>query len=192
MVGFLWDFLRRRAGSRRIRAHHCAGLRLYFVSLIGASLAKQGRVSPAFGAWLADLVFFARLCSCSGRPSAGLSRSSAIKLPWKRIPLPANVAVHEAQAGRRRDTGNAFERAQRGRRVFSANFPTLIDDYVLRDFFVYLGMIVSTFLVLLLVFHVIECVEESHPTTERRSAWSRTYVARLSSVAQDYLSQQFE
>ncbi len=31
----------------------------YFVSLIGVSLAKQGRVSPAFGAWLANLVFFA-------------------------------------------------------------------------------------------------------------------------------------
>ncbi|MFZ1160615.1 MAG: LPS export ABC transporter permease LptF, partial [Candidatus Sulfotelmatobacter sp.] len=31
----------------------------YFVSLIGVSLAKQGRVAPWFGAWLADLVFLA-------------------------------------------------------------------------------------------------------------------------------------
>src|SRR5258708_3719921 len=31
----------------------------YFISLIGVSLAKQGRLSPALGAWLANLVFFA-------------------------------------------------------------------------------------------------------------------------------------
>ncbi len=43
-----------------------------------------------------------------------------------------------------------------GGAVFSASFPTLIDDCVLRDFFVYLGMIVSAFLVLLLVFTLFE------------------------------------
>jgi LPS export ABC transporter permease LptG len=56
----------------------------------------------------------------------------------------------------RRDSANAFERASTRRRVFSASFPTLLDDYVLRDFFVYLGMILSTFLVLLLVFTLFE------------------------------------
>jgi len=127
----------------------------YFVSLIGVSLAKQGRLSPAFGAWLANLVFFAAalflLWQAERRPFA----LSAIKLPWKRDPVPTNVPIHERRL-RRRDTVNAFERASTRRRVFSATFPTLIDDYVLRDFFVYLGMIVSTFLVLLLVFTLFE------------------------------------
>ena len=40
--------------------------------------------------------------------------------------------------------------------MFSASFPTLLDDYVLRDFFVYLGMILSTFLMLVLVFTLFE------------------------------------
>src|SRR3984957_16173335 len=128
----------------------------YFVSLIGVSLAKQGRVSPAFGAWLANLVFFAAalflLWQAERRPIA----LSAIRLPWKRdSALPATSTMHERRL-RRRETGNAFERASTRRRVFSATFPTLIDDYVLRDFFVYLGMIVSTFLVLLLVFTLFE------------------------------------
>ncbi|HXM67242.1 MAG TPA: LptF/LptG family permease [Candidatus Acidoferrum sp.] len=128
----------------------------YFVSLIGVSLAKQGRVSPAFGAWLANLVFFSAalflLWQAERRPIA----LSAIKLPWKRdSALPATPTVHERRL-RRRETGTAFERASTRRRVFSATFPTLIDDYVLRDFFVYLGMIVSTFLVLLLVFTLFE------------------------------------
>src|SRR5712671_1832700 len=127
----------------------------YFVSLIGISLARQGKVSPWFGAWLADFVFMGLatflLWQAERRPFA----LSAIKLPWKRDSLPANVLVNERRQ-RRRDTGNAFERASTRRRVFSASFPTLIDDYVLRDFFVYLGMIVSTFLVLLLVFTLFE------------------------------------
>jgi LPS export ABC transporter permease LptF/LPS export ABC transporter permease LptG len=127
----------------------------YFVSLIGVSLAKQGRLPPVFGAWLANLVFFAAalflLWQAERRPFA----LSPVKLPWKRDPLPANVPVLERRL-RRRDTGNAFERASTRRRVFSATFPTLIDDYVLRDFFVYLGMIVSAFLVLLLVFTLFE------------------------------------
>jgi LPS export ABC transporter permease LptF/LPS export ABC transporter permease LptG len=127
----------------------------YFVSLIGVSLAKQGRVSPALGAWLANLVFFAAalflLWQAERRPFA----LSAIRLPWKRDLLPANGPVRALGRGRR-DNGNAFERASTRRRVFSASFPTLLDDYVLRDFFLYLGMIVSTFLVLLLVFTLFE------------------------------------
>ncbi len=125
----------------------------YFISLIGVSLAKQGRVSPAFGAWLANLVFFAAalflLWQAERRPIA----LSAIKLAWKPS-KPVKVPAHEARHWKR--DVNAFERASTRRRVFSASFPTLLDDYVLRDFFVYLGMIVSTFLVLLLVFTLFE------------------------------------
>ncbi|HZW93696.1 MAG TPA: LPS export ABC transporter permease LptF [Candidatus Eremiobacteraceae bacterium] len=125
----------------------------YFISLIGVSLAKQGRVSPTLGAWLANLVFFAAalflLWQAERRPIA----LSAIKLAWKPS-KPVNVPAHERRPWKR--DVNAFERASTRRRVFSASFPTLLDDYVLRDFFVYLGMIVSTFLVLLLVFTLFE------------------------------------
>jgi LPS export ABC transporter permease LptF/LPS export ABC transporter permease LptG len=127
----------------------------YFVSLVGVSLAKQGRVSPAFGSWLANLVFFGAalflLWQAERRPFA----LSAIKLPWKRDQPHSNGAVRTFSLARR-ESANAFERASTRRRVFSATFPTLLDDYVLRDFFVYLGMIVSTFMVLLLVFTLFE------------------------------------
>jgi LPS export ABC transporter permease LptF/LPS export ABC transporter permease LptG len=131
----------------------------YFISLVGVSLARQGRVSPGFGAWLANLVFFAAalflLWQAERRPIA----LSAFRLPWKRNPLPASVPAHERRH-RRRDPASAFERAATRRRVFSASFPTLLDDYVLRDFFVYLGMIVSAFLVLLLVFTLFELLSD--------------------------------
>jgi LPS export ABC transporter permease LptG/LPS export ABC transporter permease LptF len=127
----------------------------YFISLIGVSLARQGKVGPMLGAWLANIVFFAAgailLWQAERRPIA----LSAFRLSGKRDPLRPNGHVPAFRLGRR-DSANAFERAATRRRVFSASFPTLLDDYVLRDFFVYLGMILASFLVLLLVFTLFE------------------------------------
>ncbi|HTW60129.1 MAG TPA: LPS export ABC transporter permease LptF [Terriglobales bacterium] len=121
----------------------------YTVSLIGVSLARQGRVSPWFGAWLADLVFLALglflLMRSEKRPF-----ELGFRAAWKSDQASPRINV----ARGRRD--NAFERASTRRRVFSATFPTLLDDYILRDFFIYLGMILSTFLVLVLVFTLFE------------------------------------
>jgi LPS export ABC transporter permease LptF/LPS export ABC transporter permease LptG len=131
----------------------------YFISLIGVSFAKQGKVSPLFGTWLANLVFFAAglilLWQAERRPIA----LSAFKLSWKRDQPATEVPFRERRRNRR-DRADAFERASRRRRVFSASFPTLLDDYILRDFVVHLGMIVSTFLVLLLVFTLFELLSD--------------------------------
>src|SRR6202043_1545887 len=51
---------------------------------------------------------------------------------------------------------DAFERASKRRRVFSATFPMILDDLVMRDFFVYLTMILASFLMLLQVFTLFE------------------------------------
>ena len=119
----------------------------YVVSLIGVSLARQGKVSPWFGAWLADLVFLALAVFLLWQAERRPFELATLRPIWNRgSPNPTMP--------RRRE--NAFERAASRRRVFSASFPTLIDDYVLRDFFVYLGIILSTFLVLVLVFTLFE------------------------------------
>ncbi len=125
----------------------------YFISLIGVSLAKSGRVSPIFGAWLANLVFFAAALFLLWQAERRPLSLSAIRLAWKRDHTPAGAPLIER---RHRHKDNAFERASTRRRVFSASFPTLLDDFVLRDFFLYLGMIVAAFLVLLLVFTLFE------------------------------------
>jgi LPS export ABC transporter permease LptF/LPS export ABC transporter permease LptG len=127
----------------------------YFISLVGVSLARQGKVGPMFGAWLANIAFFAAgailLWQAERRPIA----LSAFRLSGKRDAPHINGLVPTLRLGRR-DSANAFERASTRRRVFSASFPTLLDDCVLRDFFVYLGMILSSFVVLLLVFTLFE------------------------------------
>jgi LPS export ABC transporter permease LptF/LPS export ABC transporter permease LptG len=138
----------------------------YSVSLIGVSLARQGRVSPAAGVWMADLVFFVcgafLLWHAERRPIEiwsfrGLANFFKLRRDGLRVRIaPAQESVYQRFIGRRRDR--------------SSSFPTLLDDYVLREFLVYLAMIVGTFLMLLLVFTLFELLgdilrNQVHPLT---------------------------
>lgn len=131
----------------------------YFVSLLGVSLARQGKVSPMFGAWLANIAFFAAGAILMWQAERRPISLAAFRLAGKLNASQTNGHLPTLRLGRR-DSANAFERASTRRRVFSASFPTLLDDYVLRDFFIYLGMILSTFLILLLVFTLFELLSD--------------------------------
>lgn len=124
----------------------------YSVSLIGVSLARQGKLPPGVGVWLADILFLL----------------AGIFLLWRAEQRPFELASlrfwsffkkkvgNGAQAVRSATTEDVLRRATRRLRVFSARFPTILDDYVLRDFALYLGMILAVFLMLLLVFTAFE------------------------------------
>ncbi|MBV9625457.1 MAG: LptF/LptG family permease [Acidobacteria bacterium] len=125
----------------------------YFVSLLGVSFARQGKLPPGVGVWLADF-------ACLGLAAVLLWRSerrpfevAALKGMWVSLKsrvqggtllMPATTAE------------SAFDRAVSRKRVFSAGFPMLLDDYVLRDFVVNLGLVVGALVVLSLVFTVFE------------------------------------
>src|ERR1700683_2724363 len=84
----------------------------YFISLSGVSLAKQGRVSPVFGAWLANLVFFATALFLLWQAERRPLSLSAIRLAWKRDKPAASLAVNVSASPierrrRRRDPANA-------------------------------------------------------------------------------------
>jgi LPS export ABC transporter permease LptF/LPS export ABC transporter permease LptG len=123
----------------------------YVISLVGVSLARQGRVAPWFGAWLANLAFLAGgiflLWQAERRPF----ELGTLRLPWKQR---ESLTLGTAFIRNRKE--NAFERVASRRRMFRAGFPTLLDDYVLRDFFVNLGLILATILVLVVVFTLFE------------------------------------
>ncbi|HXY47932.1 MAG TPA: LptF/LptG family permease [Terriglobales bacterium] len=123
----------------------------YSASLIGVSLARQGRLSPGMGVWLADALFLvggAALLWRAERRPLEIGAWLAVRNPLRRRHGGTETRGHRAEG--------AFERASSRRRVFSGNFPMILDDYVLRDFFLYLGMILATFLMLLLVFTLFE------------------------------------
>ena len=125
----------------------------YFVSLLGVSLARQGKIAPGLGVWLADVVFFACGWFLIWRSEKRPLEIWGVKTTWST--LKARV-----QGGTLLLPGapveNAFERAVSRKRVFRATFPMLLDDYVLRDFALNFALIVGALVVLSLVFTVFE------------------------------------
>jgi lipopolysaccharide export system permease protein len=131
----------------------------YSISLIGVSLARQGRLSPTSGVWLADAAFLMGgvflLWQSERRPIEIASIRSWFKptMPSSSAsPLPA-LNGGPAQVVHRE---TAADRLSRRWRLFNLHFPTILDDYVLRDFALYLTMIAATFVMLLLVFTLFE------------------------------------
>jgi lipopolysaccharide export system permease protein len=144
----------------------------YSISLIGVSFARQGRISPAAGVWLADVVFLAGglflLWQSERRPielmalsswfrrsrtrSAGAAgswlKAARQRLPWLAVLAPALPGNGDSSFPPRR------------RRLFNLHFPTILDDYVLRGFTLYFAMIVAAFLMLLLVFTLFELLSD--------------------------------
>jgi len=125
----------------------------YFVSLFGLSLARQGKVSPGVGVWLADVVFLAFGAFLLWRSEQRPFEIGGFKISWASLKakfqrgtllLPSTPAE------------NAFERAVTRTRVLSPNFPMLLDDYVLRDFIVNFALVVGSMVVLSLIFTVFE------------------------------------
>jgi len=110
------------------------------------------------GAWLANIAFFVAGAILMWQAERRPISLAAFRV-GKGSPAQTNGHLPAFRLGRK-ESANAFERASTRRRVFSASFPTLLDDYILRDFFIYLGMILSTFLVLLLVFTLFELLSD--------------------------------
>jgi lipopolysaccharide export system permease protein len=126
-------------------------LTYYSVSLTGVSLGRQGKIPASLGAWLADIVFF-----LAGALLLWRAERRPFELAWSRgNPLKVSLTEGRGTLLRRYRPQEAFRRAER-RRVFNMNFPTLLDDYVLRDFTVYLLLVMGGFVTLLLVFTVFD------------------------------------
>ncbi|MGI9103037.1 MAG: LPS export ABC transporter permease LptF [Terriglobales bacterium] len=124
----------------------------YFLSLSGMSLARQGKLPAGFGLWLGNLVFFAGGLFLLWRSERMPLDIVSLRAWWGELVRRVKPRIPTAITGE----GGAFERAAARRRVFSARFPLILDDYILRDFGGYLAMILCSFLVLLLVFTFFE------------------------------------
>src|SRR5271168_2138137 len=121
----------------------------YFLSIIGVALARQGKVPPFVGVWLANAIF--GVCGIillrqMATGSAALAffgtisswfkgRSTLLETPAQRIP------AHEPA-----------RRHARGR------FPLILDDYILREFLTTLGLVLVTFVMLQWVFTFFELI----------------------------------
>jgi LPS export ABC transporter permease LptF/LPS export ABC transporter permease LptG len=123
----------------------------YFISLFGVTLARQGRVAPGLGVWMANVIFFA-----TGVLLLWRADRKALEIGS----IPELLAALRKKIERRRqitaESQDALERSLSRRRVFSSSFPQILDDLVLRDFSLHLSLVVATFVVLILVFTFFE------------------------------------
>jgi LPS export ABC transporter permease LptG/LPS export ABC transporter permease LptF len=120
----------------------------YFVSVIGVALARQNKIPPTVGVWLANLIFgvcgvilLRQMATGSAALSFFGTAFSWIKSRFARIEGPRKPPVIES-----------VKRHGRGR------FPLILDDYILREFLTTLGLVLVTFVMLLLVFTFFELV----------------------------------
>jgi LPS export ABC transporter permease LptF/LPS export ABC transporter permease LptG len=125
----------------------------YFVSLLGLSLARQGKVPPGAGVWLADLVFLGLAAFLLWRSERRPFEIAFLKGSWASLMAKIQGGTLLLPTA---PSENAFERAATRTRVFSASFPMILDDYVLRDFVLNLSLIVGSLVGLSLIFTVFE------------------------------------
>jgi LPS export ABC transporter permease LptG/LPS export ABC transporter permease LptF len=125
----------------------------YFVSIIGVSLARGGKISPVLGVWMANIVF-------------GLI---GVVLLSRTDRIPVELGLGQMLLGQFKDVlGKLFNAkaddpangSRRRGRLFSTRFPLILDDYVLRSFVSYLLLILSSLLVLFLVFTYFELLSD--------------------------------
>jgi LPS export ABC transporter permease LptF/LPS export ABC transporter permease LptG len=125
----------------------------YFVSLLGVSLARQGKVPPGAGVWLADFAFLICGAVLLWRVERRPFEIGPLRI-WNR--LTAKTPLEDRRKTARSNGTPVFQRVASRYRFFNARFPMILDDYVLRDFFVNLALIIATFIMLLLVFTLFE------------------------------------
>lgn len=130
----------------------------YLLSLIGVSLARQGKLPPWLGVWAGNMLFFLcglwlvrRVDRMPGDLTAFNRVTSALeektRALWQRL-----------LGSREQRWLRAGDRAPRKR--YGARFPLILDDMILRDFAMYLAMILATFLMLALVFTFFELLTD--------------------------------
>ena len=131
----------------------------YLISLFGISLGRSGKMDPALAVWMANIVFFLAGLLLMWRADRRPVEIGSLIAFWQRFKgrFAKGEALPEAVS---KDETSAFDRAVNRTRIFSAKFPMIFDDMILRDFFLYVGMIVTTFLLLTLLFTYFELLSD--------------------------------
>jgi LPS export ABC transporter permease LptF/LPS export ABC transporter permease LptG len=118
----------------------------YFALSAGIAFARQGKVGPILGVWSADVLFALAGLVLLYRVQKSSIDVVSFRAIWNDI--------LGKFAGRRRSAEIGASRSLLRRA--SSRFPQILDDYVLRQFLEYFGLVLSTFIVLTLIFTFFE------------------------------------
>jgi LPS export ABC transporter permease LptF/LPS export ABC transporter permease LptG len=133
----------------------------YSLSVVGAGFAREGKVSPWMGIWLANLalaalaiVLLPRMEQLRGdrRWLRGFARLDT----WKRLLRRKKTQARKLAVEIAKVANGQQERAH----TSEASFPRLIDLYLLRRFLAYFGLLMATFIFLFHVFTFFELLDD--------------------------------
>ncbi len=128
----------------------------YVISLTGLGMARQAKLPAGAGVWMANALFALAGLVLLYRVDRSSLEVGSIKDLWasvrerfRRVPPPQEPTV---RVERRK-----VPRVERETRAATQmGFPLILDNYILRDFLGYLGMILATFVTLMMVFTFFE------------------------------------
>jgi LPS export ABC transporter permease LptF/LPS export ABC transporter permease LptG len=137
----------------------------YSLFVTGAGFAREGKLSPGIGIWLANialtilgLILLPRMEQLRG-DSKWLARLTRLEL-WKRLlrrkKAQARLKAAEAEAARSSNGENGRGPA----RTSEGSFPRLMDLYLLRRFLAYFATMMLTFVALFEVFTFFELLDD--------------------------------
>lgn len=128
----------------------------YFVSSVGIALATQGKVSPFFGVWGANLAFAiagALLLQQMSRGGIALSIFSSLGALLVRA-----ISRLRKQQAQRPEVDLSMQLPQRLRSLLHIRFPLILDEYIMRAFASNLFLVLTTFSMLFLIFTFLELI----------------------------------
>jgi LPS export ABC transporter permease LptG/LPS export ABC transporter permease LptF len=156
LVGVPLGVISRRGGKSSGLVFTVLLVLLYYIlSYTGIALSRQGKLSPFLGVWMANLLFAAVGSFLLWQMASGGRVLSAIANLLSRAPKPLlSVRTNGAHFSQ------FLEKLQpRSVRIVSRGlFPRLLDAYVVREFFGMFVLVLSSFVMLMLVFTFFELV----------------------------------
>jgi LPS export ABC transporter permease LptG/LPS export ABC transporter permease LptF len=131
----------------------------YFFSSVGVAMAKQGKISPFIGVWAANVIFAAVGIFLLRQASRGESGAVA---ELARNLAPIGVWIEKRLPKRMRSTSTPLSQESGERTVVvhrprrQNRFPLIFDDYMMRQFLTTFGLVLSSFIMLSLIFNFFE------------------------------------
>jgi LPS export ABC transporter permease LptG/LPS export ABC transporter permease LptF len=156
LVGVPLGVVSRRGGKSSGLVFTLLLVLLYYVlSYTGIALSRQGKLSPLLGVWMANLLFSMAGSFLLWQMASGGRVLTAIGGFLSRVPTPKPPTRQNGA-----HLTDLFDRFQpRAVRINSkAVFPRLLDSYVIREFTGMFVLVLSSFVMLMLVFTFFELV----------------------------------
>jgi LPS export ABC transporter permease LptF/LPS export ABC transporter permease LptG len=131
----------------------------YFISLTGISLGRGGKIPPGAGVWAANAIFLVAGLVLLYRVERAIIDLGSLRGAWDAIRerfAPKESEELALQSDGAKDGAGAISYTRRQ----SVRYPLLLDEMILRDFAMYLGMILLSFIMLTLVFTFFELLSD--------------------------------